>query len=316
MSPVVKNKRITTVVDLLKFNHGVPRGTQGGRLAVVREWKSSSADRWLCSVVRIWGFIAAIDFNAKLNRRIWMKSIVVFGATSSIAQHVMRNFARDKASFFLVARNAEKLRTIAEDLKSRGAKNVVVHTGEYLDFIDQRRIMERLDTEFPDFDSCVVAYGSLPDQTRCQKSSDALQDALTVNFTSVATLVEQFAAKFEGAGAGTIAVIGSVAGDRGRQSNYVYGSAKGALALYLQGLRNRLFDSGVRVVTIKPGFVDTPMTSHLEQGPLFRSAESVGSAIYKALKGRADVVYVPWFWCIIMTIIRLIPEFVFKRLKL
>jgi len=245
-----------------------------------------------------------------------MKNIVVFGATSSIAQHVMRNFARDKANFFLIGRNSEKLRVVADDLKSRGAQKVIVRSGDFVEVMEQRRILEQIDSDFPDFDSCFVAYGSLPDQNKCQGDSELLLEALSINFGSVATLLELFAARFERAGHGTIAVIGSVAGDRGRQSNYVYGSAKGALALYLQGLRNRLAPAGVRVVTIKPGFVDTPMTSHLDQGPLFRSADDVGRSIYKVLKGGRDTAYVPWFWWPIMSAICSIPEFVFKRMKL
>jgi short-subunit dehydrogenase len=121
---------------------------------------------------------------------------------------------------------------------------------------------------------------------------------------------------FEKRGEGTLAAISSVAGDRGRQSNYVYGTAKAAVNAYLQGLRNRLYSKGVHVLTIKPGFVDTPMTAHLKQGPLFASVDQVARDIVKAIEKKKCIIYTPWFWRWIMLVIRLIPESLFRRLKL
>jgi len=129
-------------------------------------------------------------------------------------------------------------------------------------------------------------------------------------------LLTLLANRFEAQRHGTLAVIGSVAGDRGRQSNYVYGTAKGALAIFLQGLRNRLHPAGVRVLTVKPGFVDTPMTASFKKGPLWAAPEAVAAAIVAAVERGRDVIYTPWFWWGIMTLIKLVPERVFKKLKL
>jgi len=117
-------------------------------------------------------------------------------------------------------------------------------------------------------------------------------------------------------GHGTIAVISSVAGDRGRMSNYVYGAAKGAVSTFLQGLRNRMSHKGVHVLTIKPGFVDTPMTKDVDKNFLFASAKQVGNGIYNAIESKKDVVYLPPFWKLIMMIIKLVPESIFKKLKM
>ncbi|HXC65533.1 MAG TPA: SDR family NAD(P)-dependent oxidoreductase, partial [bacterium] len=122
--------------------------------------------------------------------------------------------------------------------------------------------------------------------------------------------------RFEAQGRGCLAVISSVAGDRGRQSNYVYGTAKATVTAFLSGLRNRLFRSGVQVLTIKPGMVDTPMTAALKKGPLFASADTVAAGIVRAVDKRRDVVYVPGYWRLVMGVIKALPEGVFKRLKL
>src|SRR5262249_27758698 len=140
--------------------------------------------------------------------------------------------------------------------------------------------------------------------------------ALEVNFTTTAALLTLVGDALEGQRHGCLAVITSVAGDRGRQSNYVYGAAKGGLHILLQGIRNRLYPAGVAVVEIKPGFVDTPMTAHLRKNALFASPGRVGRAVHRAILKRRDIVYVPWFWRPVMTAVKLMPERVFKRLKL
>jgi short-subunit dehydrogenase len=141
-------------------------------------------------------------------------------------------------------------------------------------------------------------------------------DEFTTNAISYMALMTRLANVFEAQKWGCLAVISSVAGDRGRGSNYVYGAAKGAVSLFAQGLRNRLSKSGVVVVTIKPGFVDTPMTAHLKKNPLFAKPAPVGRRIYTAMLRGESVVYVPWFWWWIMLIIRNIPEAIFKKLSL
>jgi NAD(P)-dependent dehydrogenase (short-subunit alcohol dehydrogenase family) len=188
-----------------------------------------------------------------------------------------------------------------------------------LDVTDRGRRTEVIEAAWAAFgglDVALLAHGMLPDQARCQTSVNDALTAVDVNFTSTVALLTPLANRFEAARAGCIAVISSVAGDRGRQSNYVYGCAKGGLDRFLEGLRNRLFRSGVAVVTLKPGFVDTPMTAGMRQGPLFASARRAGRAVHGAIERRRDVAYIPWFWRPIMAIIRALPESMFKRLRL
>jgi decaprenylphospho-beta-D-erythro-pentofuranosid-2-ulose 2-reductase len=162
----------------------------------------------------------------------------------------------------------------------------------------------------------LIAHGTLPDQRRCEESVAETLAALEVNLTATIALLTLLANRFEAARQGCIAVITSVAGDRGRQSNYVYGAAKGGVERFLQGLRNRLFRSGVAVITIKPGFVDTPMTAGVVKNALFASPRRVGRAIYRAIEARRRVVYIPWFWRPIMFLVTALPESIFQRLRL
>jgi decaprenylphospho-beta-D-erythro-pentofuranosid-2-ulose 2-reductase len=242
--------------------------------------------------------------------------ILIAGATSAIAQETARCFAQDGAELFLVARNADRLAAIADDLKVRGAKRVETLV---LDLTDLDRHQELLDTAtkaLGGLDGLLVAYGTLGNQKASEQNVAETLKELNTNFISIVSLLTVAANYFEQQRHGCIAAISSVAGDRGRQSLYVYGTAKGGLSVFLQGLRNRLFKSGVSVVTIKPGFVDTPMTAAVKKNPLFASPASVGKTIHRAMIKGADVVYVPWFWQFIMLIIRNIPEPIFKRLKL
>jgi len=242
--------------------------------------------------------------------------VLVVGATSAIAAETARIYAAHGERLFLTGRHGQRLEAVAEDLRVRGAQAVET---AMLDVTDHRRseeVMEAAWSAFEGLDVALVAHGVLPDQARCQASVADAVDAMEVNFLSTVALLTPLANRFEAAHGGCIAVITSVAGDRGRQSNYVYGAAKGGLDRFLQGLRNRLFHAGVTVVTLKPGFVDTPMTADLKQGPLFASARRAGSAIHRAIERRRDVAYIPWFWRPIMAIIRALPEAVFKRLRL
>ena len=161
-------------------------------------------------------------------------------------------------------------------------------------------------------------YGTLPDQEACVADWSLAADALNVNFTSAASLLSRAANVFEARKGGSLIVVSSVAGDRGRQSNYIYGAAKGALSLFCQGLRNRLHSSGVKVLTVKPGFIDTPMTADIPKSPsiLWATPERVARDIVRANKRGKAVLYTPWFWFFILLIIRSIPERIFKRLSL
>lgn len=242
--------------------------------------------------------------------------ILIIGATSAIALACARRFAAAGHELYLLARDEERLEALAQDLRIRGASNVLTGVFDARDVAAHEALIVQVLARLGGLDRVLIAHGSLSDQQRCQASAELSLEEFKVNFLSVVALLTPLANHFERQGSGSIGVIGSVAGDRGRQSNYVYGAAKGGLAVYLQGLRNRLARSGVQVLTIKPGFVDTPMTAAFDKGPLWASADRVAADIDKAFAKRRDVVYSPGFWRVIMTIIRAIPEGVFKRLSL
>ena len=245
-----------------------------------------------------------------------MSKILIIGATSAIAQATARSFASSGDAFFLVARNSQRLQAVADDLIVRGAESVETRVLDVLDYARHETLVDEAAECLSGLDLMLVAYGSLPDQSACEASFETARREFEINALSVLPLVTHAANFFEPRRQGAIAVISSVAGDRGRQSNYLYGSAKGTVSLFLQGLRNRLYRSGVNVVTIKPGFVDTPMTREFEKGLLWASPERVAADIHRGLTKKRDVVYTPWFWRWIMLLIRVVPESVFKRLKL
>ncbi len=242
--------------------------------------------------------------------------IAILGATSAIAHETAKCFAKDNAEFFLVGRSEAKLETIANDLKVRGAKRVDTYTVDLADLDRHQALLDQTVATFEQVDILLIAHGTLGNQQLCEQSVVETMKEFTNNCTSVLSLLTLFANYFEQQKRGTIAVISSVAGDRGRQSNYVYGTAKAAITAFLQGLRGRLAKSGVSVLTIKPGLIDTPMTAELKKGLLMASARSVGEGIYKAIQHKKEVVYLPAFWRPIMFIVKSIPERVFKRLSI
>jgi len=246
------------------------------------------------------------------------RKVLIIGATSGMAQPAARIFASEGAELSLIGRERTSLEALGDDLRVRGAGAVHIFSG--FDALRSETWAPSLQSAWEALenpDVVLVAYGSLPDQAECADEPTKAMEALTVNFTSVAALCGGIAKRLEAQGRGTLGVISSVAGLRGRQSNYIYGAAKGGLSVFLQGLRNRLYPKGVRVVTFLPGFVATPMTAHLDQGPLFASAETAGRILHRGLtRSRADVIYVPFFWRHILWIIRAIPERLFKGLKL
>ncbi len=245
-----------------------------------------------------------------------MQNILVIGATSAIAQATIRLYAEQNNSFFLVARNEEQLVHLSEDTKLRGAQQVA-HKALDLTNLDQHKaLIDEIYQVYPTIDTVLIAHGTLPDQQQCQAEVEETLQQININALSTLSLLTLLANRFEQQRSGTIAVISSVAGDRGRQSNYVYGSAKSMVSTFLQGLRNRLFASQVNVLDIKPGFVDTPMTADFDKGPLWAQPEDIAKSILKAIKNRKATLYTPWFWWGIMTIIRSIPEFIFKKMKL
>jgi decaprenylphospho-beta-D-erythro-pentofuranosid-2-ulose 2-reductase len=244
------------------------------------------------------------------------RGLLICGATSAIAGAAARCSAASHDRLFLVGRDPEKLGAVADDLRVRGAAQVETYVTDLNDITRHQAIIDECAQRLSGFDTVLIAHGTLPDQAACEASFDATRAELETNLMSVVSLLTRVGNHFEQRREGTIAVISSVAGDRGRQSNYVYGTAKGAVSIFLQGLRNRLHRSGVRVITIKPGFVDTPMTAHFPKNPLWADASAVGRGVYRALCGGSDVVYLPWFWRPIMVLIRSVPERMFKRLRL
>jgi len=245
-----------------------------------------------------------------------MRHILIIGATSAIAEATARRFAHNGDRLYLVARNQERLVAMAGDLQTRGAAQVETMVLDANDTTKHADLIRQAETTMGGLDTILVAHGTLSDQKACEASFDETLKELQTNCLSVISLLTHVANRFEEQKRGTIVVISSVAGDRGRQSNYVYGTAKAAVTTFLQGLRNRLYRSGVAVITIKPGFVDTPMTTSFRKGALWASADQIGDGIYRAIQRKMDVVYLPWFWKFIMVVIRLIPENFFKKMNL
>jgi short-subunit dehydrogenase len=246
-----------------------------------------------------------------------MKKILVMGAGSAIAEATARVLAHRGDALFLVGRKAEVLESMCADLRVRGAKAVGMHVMDANDFGDHEAMLNVAESSLGGLDAVLVAHGTLGDQKACEASVERTLQELNTNGVSVVALLTRVAARFEQRRAGTIVVISSVAGDRGRQSNYVYGSAKALVTAFTSGLRQRLYPLGVAVITIKPGFVDTPMTAAFPKGALWAKPQQIAVGIVNAIdRGTATVLYLPWFWRMIMLIIRTIPETVFRRLEL
>lgn len=245
-----------------------------------------------------------------------MKKILIIGATSAIAEATARLWAKEGHRLYLVARNAERLDSIAADLLIRGAESTHVGLLDVNNFDRHEAVIDEAFKTLDGIDIVLIAHGTLGDQKACEQDVNLTLKELNTNAISVISLLTHLANRFETQKQGTIAVISSVAGDRGRQSNYVYGTAKGAVSIFLQGLRQRLSKSGVHVLTVKPGFVDTPMTREFKKGFLWATPESIATSISHGIKGRNSIIYAPWFWIFIILIIRLFPEKIFKAMAL
>ena len=245
-----------------------------------------------------------------------LQTLFIIGATSAIAEAAARRHAARGGRLHLAARNAERLESLARDLNIRGAAEVTWATFDAADFDRYPALLDAAWQQLGRVDAVLIAHGTLPEQRTCEADWRLARDALLVNGLSPMLLAQQVADKMAAQQSGVLAVISSVAGDRGRQSNYIYGAAKGGLTVFLQGLRNRYFAQGVKVLTVKPGFVDTPMTAAFAKVPLWASADGVAGDILAAMARGRDVLYTPWFWRAIMLVIRSIPERVFKRLSL
>jgi len=243
-------------------------------------------------------------------------NVLVVGATSAIAEECARLWAARGDALCLAARREPMLASIAQDLVLRGARKVAVEPFDVVARDTHEGLVTRAEDAIGALDCILIAHGTLPDQAACLADPELAVREIDLNAVATVALALRAAARFEARGAGTIAVVTSVAGVRGRQSNFVYGAAKGMVSRFLEGLRHKLHGRGVAVIDIRPGFVDTPMTAAFRKGALWASPARVARDIVRAVDRRAGVVYTPWFWRWIMMAIRHLPEFLFHRTKL
>jgi short-subunit dehydrogenase len=244
------------------------------------------------------------------------RKILVLGATSGIAEATCRIWASQGASLFLVGRNAEKLATVAADLRTRGASYVDTAVADLDDTDKHPALLAHAINSLTGMDIAYLAHGVLGNQLNAEQDFNTAAHILHTNFMAPVSLLTWLANFCVQRRAGTLAVISSVAGDRGRKSNYVYGASKAGLSAFLGGLRNRVDREGVTVLTIKPGPVKTAMTSGMKGSEKFADVNKVAQSIVSAIDNRKDNVYVPFQWQPIMFVVRNIPERVFKKLNL
>jgi decaprenylphospho-beta-D-erythro-pentofuranosid-2-ulose 2-reductase len=245
-----------------------------------------------------------------------MKNILIIGATSDMALACAEQFAKRGCNLILSGRRLEPMQEAAEQIRLQYGREVRVEFFEALNYERHAVFLQKMTEILGGLDGVLVAYGYLGEQKLAQVDWQEAQKIIEVNFTSVVSLLNVVANDFEKKRSGFICGISSVAGDRGRQSNYFYGSSKSALSVYLQGLRNRLSKSHVQVLTVKPGYVATKMISGHAGTFLVAHKEEVAAGIVQAIVKKKDVVYLPWFWKYIMRVIRFVPESIFKRLHL
>ncbi len=245
-----------------------------------------------------------------------MRRVLVIGATSAIAEAVARRFAARGDTLCIAGRDPAKLAAIADDLRVRGAAAVHTVALDVTDILARATALAAAEAAIGTPDVALIAHGTLPDQRACEQSEATLLAAIDVNFTATLALATAIANRMQAAGRGTLAVITSVAGDRGRKSNYVYGAAKAGVSTFLSGLRHRLYAQGVAVVDVRPGFVDTPMTAAFPKGALWASPAGVARDIVAAIDHGTPVRYTPGFWRLIMLVVRLLPRAVFHRTSL
>lgn len=242
-------------------------------------------------------------------------NILILGANSAIATAAARRYAEQGHDFFLVARDTERLAQLAADLEVRGAGKVGSAVLDFLALDQHPEVMVQVTEQLAPIDLVLICHGTLPDREQSEENFAYAQQQITVNATSVISLVTCLLPVLKAQRRGVLAVVTSVAGDRGRQPNYLYGAAKSMVSTYLQGLRGRLLEYNVHVMDIRPGLVDSPMTAQFEKGPLWSTPELVADKIIVAIRKRRHTVYVPGYWRLIMAVVRSIPDVLFKRLK-
>lgn len=246
-----------------------------------------------------------------------IKNIVVIGATSAICGEASRLWAKRGYNFLLVARNSEKLDAVKKDLESFGAGKVDTLISDLIDCKAHDDLVKKVGDVFERVDIMLVGHGTLVDQEKAKTDYELARLEIESNYVSFVSILTKFYPVFVSQKSGRIGVITSVAGDRGRRSNYVYGSAKAGTAAFVDGLRAELAEHRVKVIHIKPGIVRTPMTSHLNtDGPLAAEASKVGADIVKAVDKGQRVLYTPFVWRLVMTVIKNIPAFIFDKMRI
>jgi short-subunit dehydrogenase len=246
-----------------------------------------------------------------------MTRILVLGATSAIAQAYARRRAAQGAAFVLAGRREDRLAAVAADLRACGAASAEVFAGDLAAMDRIEDSAREIRTRFGAVDEVVVAYGVLGEQAAAEQDLAQARALIDTNFTSAALWILALLKDRPESAICTVVGIGSVAGDRGRGSNFLYGSAKAGFDRFLEGLAHKHAGTSVRIIRVKPGFTDTPMTAGIEKGgPLWASPDQVAADIERAVARGRRVVYTPWFWWVIMMIIRHLPFFVFRRLKI
>jgi decaprenylphospho-beta-D-erythro-pentofuranosid-2-ulose 2-reductase len=244
------------------------------------------------------------------------RKILVLGATSGIAEATCRIWAAQGESLFLVARNRARLDAVAADLRTRGAASVETAVADLDDTENHPTLLTHAINSLTGMDIAYLAHGILGDQLEAERDFDTAAQILHTNLMAPVSLLTWLANFCVQRRTGTLAVISSVAGDRGRKSNYVYGSSKAGLSAFLGGLRNRVDREGVHVLAIKPGPTRTGMTAGMPKSEKFADVDAVAESIVKAIDSRSDNLYVPFQWQPIMFVIRNIPERIFKKLNL
>ena len=246
-----------------------------------------------------------------------MTTVLAIGATSAMVFETLRCFAKENATLLLAGRNKEKLQTIKDDLIARGAKEVLLFENDLSTPSAAVALFDEVIKSNITVDTVYIGYGSLPDQNNVINDAVARQELFQTNLLSTMDHSLLWYKFFEqNQKQGTIAVISSVAGDRGRGSNFMYGATKAGLDAFLSGLRNVGAKKGISVLTIKPGFVDSPMTAHVSKNALFTSAAKAGQIIHNVIIKKIDISYIPSFWRFILLVVKMVPERIFKRLSL
>lgn len=240
--------------------------------------------------------------------------VLIVGATSAIATAVGKIYASRNSAMFLVGRNEEKLTSLSEQFLQLGAARVGVFVTDLNNKASHDVMIETAVERLGDIEVALIAQGSMPSKTGLEMEVDEVLDSMVTNTLSVVSVAHRVATVMRNQGKGSLVVLSSVAGERGRRSNYVYGSSKAALTAYCSGLRAEMAAHNVNVLTVKPGVVDTPMTQD-KKVPLKANVDGVAKDIVRATDQRRKTLYTPWFWRWIMLVVRNIPEWLFMKIK-